>query len=132
MNVKTSFLHGELKEDIYMTQTKHHVEKGKESLVFKLKKYLNGLKQSPRMWYQNFDSFMLGLGFLGSKLDHCVYYKQNGGHLLVITLYVDDMLYFSNSKDVIYDLKSHLSTQFDMKELGVAKYILGMYIKEIE
>jgi hypothetical protein len=60
------------------------------------------------MWYQKFDSFVLGLGFLISKSNHCVYYKQDGGHFLVITLYVDDMLFFGNSKDVICDLKSQL------------------------
>jgi hypothetical protein len=58
-----------------------------------------------------------------------VYYKQDGVHFLVITLYVDDMLFFGNSKDVICDLKFQLSTQFDMKDLGVAKYILGMEIR---
>ena len=58
------------------------------------------------MWYQKFDSFVLGLGFLRSKLDHYVYYKQDWGHFLVITLYVDDMLFLGNSQDVIHDLKS--------------------------
>jgi hypothetical protein len=81
------------------------------------------------MWYQNFDSFVLGLGFPRSKSNHFVFYKPYGCFFLVITLYVDDMLLFGNSKDVILDLKYHLSTQFDMKDLGVAKYILGMEIK---
>jgi hypothetical protein len=58
-----------------------------------------------------------------------MYYKQDGGHFLVITLYVDDMVFFGNNKDVICDLKSHLSTQFDMKDLAAANYILGMEIK---
>lgn len=96
MDVKTTFLDGDLKEEIYTTQPKNYTEKGKESLAFKLKKYSYGLKQSPRMWFQKFDSFVLNLGFLRSKLDHCVYYKYVGGHFLVITLYVDDMLSFGN------------------------------------
>jgi ATP-binding cassette subfamily B (MDR/TAP) protein 1 len=50
------------------------------------------------------------------------------GHFLIITLYVEDMLLFGKSNDVIRDFKSHLSKQFDMKELGFAKYILGMEI----
>ena len=58
-----------------------------------------------------------------------MYYKHGSSHLLVITLYVDDMLFFGNSKDVICDLKSKLSTQFDKKDLGVEKYILEMEIK---
>ena len=51
MDVKTTFLHGDLEEEIYMTQLEHYVVKGKSYLVCKLKKSLYGLKQSPRMWY---------------------------------------------------------------------------------
>jgi hypothetical protein len=56
MDVKTTFLHGDLEEEIYMKQPKGFVVKGKKELVCKLKKSLYGLKQSPRMWYQKFDN----------------------------------------------------------------------------
>ena len=52
MDVKTTFLHGDLEEEIYMKQPEGFVVKGKKELVCKLKKSLYGLKQSPRMWYQ--------------------------------------------------------------------------------
>lgn len=61
------------------------------------------------MCYQNFDSFVLGLGFLTSKSNYYVYFKQDGGYFLIISLYVDDMLCFGISKDVIHGLKYHLS-----------------------
>jgi hypothetical protein len=67
MDVKTTFLHGDLEEEIYMKQPKGFVVKGKKELVCKLKKSMYGLKQSPRMWYQKFDTYMLGLGFTRSK-----------------------------------------------------------------
>jgi len=54
-----------------------------------------------------------------------VYYKYDGGHFVVISLYVDES-FFGNNKDVICDLKSQLSTQFDIKYLGATKYILEM------
>jgi hypothetical protein len=57
-----------------------------------------------------------------------MYYKHDSGYFLVITLYVDDMLFFGDSKDVIDDLKPQLPAQFHTKDLGVAKYILGMEI----
>jgi hypothetical protein len=75
MDVKTEFLHGDLEEQIYMKQPKGFVVKGKKELVFKLKKSLYGLKQSPRMWYQKFDTYILGLGFVRSGSDHYVYSK---------------------------------------------------------
>ena len=60
MDVKTTFLHGDLEEKIYMKQLEGFVVKGKKALVCKLKKSLYGLKQSPRMWYQKFDTFIRG------------------------------------------------------------------------
>jgi hypothetical protein len=58
MDVKTTFLHGDLEEEIYMKQPEGFAVKGKKELVCKLKKSLYGLKQSPRMWYQKFDTFI--------------------------------------------------------------------------
>ena len=75
MDVKTMFLHGDLDEEIYMKQHEGFTIKVKKELVCKLKKSLYGLNQSPRMWYQNFDTYIQGLGFVRSKVDHCVYYK---------------------------------------------------------
>lgn len=106
MDVKTTFLHGDLEEEIYMSQLDHFVEKGKENLVCKLKKSLYGLKQSPRIWYRKFNTYVLSLGFERSKFDHCVYYKYENGHIFIIVLYVDDTLFIGNGKRMISNLKS--------------------------
>eukprot|EP00253_Pinus_taeda_P034672 PITA_34672 len=112
-----------------MKQPEGFAVKGKKKLVCKLKKSLYGLKQSPRMWYQKFDTFIRGLGFTRSKADHCVYFKLIGGRVIYLVLYVDDMLLVGNDKEIIQDLKTQLSSKFDMKDLGAANYILGMEIK---
>jgi hypothetical protein len=129
MDVKIAFLHGDLEEEIYMKRLEGFVVNGKKELVCKLKKSLHGLKQSPRMWYQNFDTYILGLGFVRSRVDHSVYSKQVGNHFIYVVLYVDDMLLVGNNMDVIKEVKSKLSSKFDMKDLGAAKFILGMEIK---
>eukprot|EP00253_Pinus_taeda_P023224 PITA_23224 len=129
MDVKTTFLHGDLEEEIYMKQPEGFAVKGKKELVCKLKKSLYGLKQSPRKWYQKFDTFIRGLGFTRSKADHCVYFKLIGDRVIYLVLYVDDMLLVGNDKEIIQDLKTQLSSKFDMKDLGAANYILGMEIK---
>ena len=77
MDVKKKFLHGDLEEEMYMKQPEGYAVKGKE-LVCKLKKSLYDLKQSPRIWYQKFDTYMLGLGFTRSKEDDSVYFKLIG------------------------------------------------------
>src|ERR1700726_3632095 len=81
------------------------------------------------MWYKKFDTFIRGLGFTRSKADHCVYFKLIGDHVIYLLLYVDDMLLVGNDKEIIQDLKTQLSSKFDMKDLGGANYILGMEIK---
>ena len=80
------------------------------------------------MWYQKFDTYVLSLGFVRSKSDHCIYFKSNGDDFMVIALYVDDMLFISKGKGLIAKLKSQLSIKFEMKDLGAARHILGMEI----
>ena len=92
LDVKTAFSHGELEEDIYMDQPEGFVVPRKENLVCRLKKSLYGLKQSPRQWYQRFDSFMISPGFKRSDYDSCVYLKTIEGSTNYLLLYVDDML----------------------------------------
>ena len=70
-----------------------------------------------------------GLGFTRSKADHCVYFKLICDRVIYLVLYVDDMLLVGNDKEIIQDLKTQLSSKFDMKDLGAANYILGMEIK---
>jgi hypothetical protein len=129
MDVKTTFIHGDLEEEIYMKQPKGYVVKGNKELVCKLKKSLYGLKQSPRMWYQKFDTYMLGLGFKRRKEDHYVHFRLIGDHLIYLVLYVDDMLLIGRNKEIIQDVKTHFSSKFDMKDLGASNFILAMEIK---
>jgi len=129
MDVKTSFLHRDLEVEIYMKQPDGFVVKDKKELVCKLKKSMYGIKQSPRMWYQKFDTFIRGLGFTRSKADHCAYFKLIGDRVIYLVLYVDDMLFVRNDKEIIQDFKAQLSSKFNMKYIGATNYILGMEIK---
>jgi hypothetical protein len=130
MDVKTTFLHGDLEEEIYMKQLEGYVVKGKKELVCKLKKSLYGLNQSPRMWYKKFDTYILGLGFTRSKEDHYVYFKLIGDHLTYLVFYVDDMLPIGNNNEIIQDVKTQFPSKFDMKDFGASNFILDMEIKK--
>ncbi|KAL2250907.1 UNVERIFIED_CONTAM: Retrovirus-related Pol polyprotein from transposon TNT 1-94 [Sesamum indicum] len=128
MDVKTAFLHGDLDECIYMRQPVGFIEKNKPDHVCLLKKSLYGLKQSPRQWNKKFDMFMLSLNFKRSDYDHCLYFKFLDEVPVFLVLYVDDMLITSPSLNLIESLQNDLSNNFEMKNLGDAKKILGMDI----
>ncbi|KAE8686551.1 cytochrome P450 71A9-like [Hibiscus syriacus] len=129
MDVKTAFLHGDLEEQIYMRQPEGFTQPGNEHLVCRLKKSLYGLKQSPRQWYKRFDSYMIKIGYNRCEYDCCVYVKSlDDGSFIFLLLYVDDMLIAAKNMDDVIGLKTLLSQEFDMKDLGAAKKILGMEI----
>ncbi|KAH9651061.1 hypothetical protein KPL70_026606 [Citrus sinensis] len=129
MDVKTAFLHGNLEEQILMAQPEGFECKGKEDYVCLLHKSLYGLKQSPRQWYRRFDDFMVSKGYHRSRYDSCVYFGgSDQGGVAYLLLYVDDMLIASKYKSEIERLKNLLKAEFEMKDLGNAKRILGMDI----
>lgn len=129
LNVKTAFLNGTLEEEVYMEQPAGFIVKGKEDLIFLLKKSLYGLKHSPRQWNKRFDGFMKEQGFRRSPYDQCVYIS--GAEMFTrvyLLLYVDDMLVVSKDMGVIKELKARMTSEFEMKDFGVATRILGMDI----
>ncbi|CAM8947754.1 unnamed protein product [Rhodiola kirilowii] len=129
LDVKTAFLYGSLDETIYMSQPKCFISGNAENTVYLLNKSLYGLKQSPRQWYKRFDEFMLSCDFKRSSYDWCIYYKYwDNGSAIYLLLYVDDMLIASDIMQLISDIKEQLNAQFEMKDLGDAKKILGMEI----
>ena len=100
-------------------------------MVCKLRKSLYGLKQSPKQWYKRFDSYMIRIGYKRCEYDCCVYVKSlddDSSSFIFLLLYVDDMLITAKSMVEVNKLKSLSSKEFDMKDLGATKKILGMEI----
>ena len=131
MDVKTTFLNGDLDEEIYMLQPEGCITPGKEHKVCKLNKSLFSLKQAPKQWNEKFDNALLKNGFLFVEVDKCVYIKCTGKECVIIALYVDDMLIFGTSLSMVHGTKRLLASQFDMKDMGEAKVILGVKIIRI-
>ena len=127
LDVKTAFLHGDLKEEIYIDQLEGFKVKGKEHMICKLKKSMYSLKQASRQWYKKFDSFMVGHEYTRINADHCAYVRKfPNDKFVILLLYVDDMLIVGQDVGVIGNLKKDLFKSFDMKDLGPARQILGM------
>ncbi|CAM8943514.1 unnamed protein product [Rhodiola kirilowii] len=130
MDVKTTFLNGDLEEEIYMKQPKGFIMPGNENKVCKLIKSLYGLKQAPKQWHQKFDEVILSNGFKLNQADKCIYSKfDNFGNGVIICLYVDDMLIFDTDQKQVDLTKDFLSSSFSMKDKGEANVILCIRIK---
>ena len=76
MDVKTAFLHGSIKEEVYVEQPEGFEIDDRKSHVCRLKKALYGLKQAPRAWYERIDSYLMKLGFTRSEADPNLYFKM--------------------------------------------------------
>jgi transposase InsO family protein len=128
LDVKTAFLNGYLKEDIYMVQPDISCD-NKEKVIVKLNRAIYGLKQSSRSWYERVEQRLCELGFKKCKLEPCVFTKMYNEVKVIIALYVDDFFVYSNSKEETEKLVSALSSSFKIKNLGQVQQCLGMRVK---
>ncbi|GKB62710.1 retrovirus-related pol polyprotein from transposon TNT 1-94 [Tanacetum coccineum] len=83
MDVKTAFLNGELKEEVYVSQPEGFIDHDNPSHVYKLKKALYGLKQAPRAWYDMLSSFPISQHFSKGAVDPTLFTRQAGNDLLM-------------------------------------------------
>lgn len=131
MDVKSAFLNGILNEEVYVDQPPGYEISGRERMVYKLKKALYGLKQAPRSWYSRIDAYLIKNGFIRSKNEPTLYIKNDQhGKMLIICLYVDDMIYTGNLE--IDEFKLVMEKEFEMTDLGLMKYFLGIEVSQLE
>ena len=102
--------------------------KGQESKVCMLKRSIYGLKQASRQWNLKFHQAMLKDGFTMMEEDHCVHIKLSNIGFIILSLYVDDIMIVGNDKKLIDVTKKWLSSNFEMKDMGKASYVLGVKI----
>ena len=129
MDVTTAFLYAPLEEEVYMEQPEGTAKKGEEKKVMRLLKCLYGLKQSPRQWNIYIDTVLKQLGFRRLKSDFGIYVKGEGEDAVYIALYVDDLFLVGVKLGNIEEVKRGLSAEFKMKDLGEAKFLLGIEIR---
>ncbi|KAK9941415.1 hypothetical protein M0R45_018018 [Rubus argutus] len=131
LDVKSAFLHGELEEEVYIDQPPGYVKQGHENQVYRLKKALYGLKQAPRAWYSRIDAYFAKEGFLKCPYEHTLYTKfGDDGKILFVCLYVDDLIFTSNDRVMFDDFKKSMTDEFDMSDLGLMHYFLGIEVMQ--
>ena len=126
LDVKTAFLNGHLKENIYIYPPEGI--KVQIGYVLKLNRSLYGLKQASKCWNERINKFLLDLGFKRSENDFCLYLKGSSGRLLYLLLYVDDIVMASPELEIINKYKEKLMREYEMKDKGELKHFLGLEI----
>ncbi|GJZ49276.1 retrovirus-related pol polyprotein from transposon TNT 1-94 [Tanacetum coccineum] len=118
MDVKTDFLNGELKEEVYVSQSEGFIDQDNPSHVYKLKKALYGLKQAPRAWYDMLSSFLISQHFSKCVVDLTLFTWKAGNDLLLVQIYVGNIIFTSTNtaNDVKYGLLSTDSVDTPMVE----------------
>ncbi|KAL0316667.1 UNVERIFIED_CONTAM: Retrovirus-related Pol polyprotein from transposon TNT 1-94 [Sesamum radiatum] len=130
MDVKSAFLNGYIDEEIYVEQPQGFIAKGSEEKVLRLKKALYGLKQAPRAWYSRIDKYFMDRGFRRSLSEPTLYIKSQGNDTLIVSLYVDDLIYTGNNEKMIQVFKEDMMKTFEMSDLGLMHFFLGIEINQ--
>jgi hypothetical protein len=128
MDVKMTFLIGNMTENVYMTQPKGFVNPKYVGKICKLQKSIYGLKQASQRWNLRFDEVVKGFGFVKNVEEPYVYKKVSGSTFVFLVLYVDDILLIRNDIPMLEAIKSSLRKSFSMKDFGEAAYFLGIKI----
>jgi hypothetical protein len=128
MDVKMTFLNGNLTEDVYMTQPEGFVDPKHVGKICKFQKSIYGLKQASRSWNMHFNEVVKGFGFIKNVEEPCVYKKVSGSVVVFLVLYVDDILLIGNDIPMMKVVKSSLRKSFSMKDLGEVTHILDIKI----
>ena len=128
-DVKNSFLHGELEEEMYMQLPRGYHLTDNQNQVCRLKKALYGLKQSSRAWFGRFTKAMVELNYHQARGDHALFIKHGSiGRVTILLVYVDDILITGGDYEEIQMLTKALFAQFEMKALGQLKFFLGIEV----
>lgn len=129
LDVKSAFLHGVLAEKVYVQQPKGYVVKGAEDKVYKLHKALYGLKQAPRAWFSRIEEYFIKEGLVKSQNEETLFFKTNKiGNILLVSIYVDDLIYTGDDESMVKDFKESMQKEFDMSDLGKMRYFLGIEV----
>lgn len=132
MDVMNAFLHRDLDDTVYMRMPLGYTHAGcriemlegeyvstsNTTIVYRLRKSLYGLKQTPRLWFSKLSTTLVDLEYVQSKSDYNLFTKTTPDALTLVLVYVDDLLIAGNSASEIDTLKLMLSTTFHMKDLG--------------
>lgn len=132
LDVKSAFLHGNLKEDVYVEQPRGYEVKNELHKVYKLIKTLYGLRQSPRTWFVRLEEYFIKEGFEKCNSEHTLFTKTSEtGNLLAVSVYVDDLIYAGDDENMVAEFKKSMMNEFYMSDLGKMRLFLGIEVLQL-
>nr|GEV11839.1 hypothetical protein [Tanacetum cinerariifolium] len=131
IGVKTTFLNGILKEEVYVGQPPGFVSKQYLDHVYALEKALYGLKQAPRAWYDVLSQFLIDSGFQKGSIDTTLFIKKKGNHIMLIQIYVDDIIFRLMSLKYCTKFSNLNVKRFEMSMMGEIKFFLGLQVNQL-
>nr|GEW70723.1 copia protein [Tanacetum cinerariifolium] len=130
MDVKTTFLNGKLKEEVYVSQPEGFVDPDHPTHVYRLKKALYGLKQTPRAWYDTLSWFLLDNKFSKGAVDPTFFPRKTGIHILLVQIYVDDIIFASTDPKACDIFSNEMSSKFQMSMMGQILFFLRLQVSQ--
>ncbi|KAD5507725.1 hypothetical protein E3N88_15428 [Mikania micrantha] len=130
MDVKSAFLYGKIKEEVYVCQPPGFEDNKHHDWVYKLDKALYGLKQAPRAWYDTLSNFLLKNNFTRGSIDKTLFIQKVGQHKLLVQIYVDDIIFASSDPKLCADFTELMTKHFEMSAMGELQFFLGLQIKQ--
>ncbi|GJT28136.1 retrovirus-related pol polyprotein from transposon TNT 1-94 [Tanacetum coccineum] len=130
MDVKTAFLNGNLREEVYVSQLDGFVDPDKPNYVYKHKKALYGLKQAPRAWYDMLSSFLISNDFSKGSVDPTLFIRREGKELLLVQIYVDDIIFAASTPELCDLFAKIMCSKFKMSMMGKISFFLGLQISQ--
>ncbi|GKD64699.1 retrovirus-related pol polyprotein from transposon TNT 1-94, partial [Tanacetum coccineum] len=130
MDVKTAFLNGNLREEVYVSQPDRFVDPDKPNYVYKLKKALYGLKQALRTWYDMLSSFLISNDFSKGSVDPTMFIRREGKELLLVQIYVDDIIFAASTPELCDLFAKIMCSKFKMSMMGKISFFLGLQISQ--
>nr|GEV89345.1 retrovirus-related Pol polyprotein from transposon TNT 1-94 [Tanacetum cinerariifolium] len=130
MDVKTTFLNGSLKEEVYVAQPNGFVDPDHPEKVYRLKIALYGLKQAPRAWYDELSKFLISKGFTKGTIDPTLFTIRYGEDILLVQIYVDDIIFRPTNPKYTKRFEKLMHSRFEMSLMGEIKFFLGLQIHQ--
>nr|GEW75634.1 putative ribonuclease H-like domain-containing protein [Tanacetum cinerariifolium] len=129
MDVKSAFLYGTIKEEIYVCQPPGFEDPDYPDKVYKVVKALYGLHQAPRSWYETLANYLLENGFQRGKIDQTLFIKTQKGDILLVQVYVDDIIFGSTTKELCKAFEKLMKDKFKMSLMSELTFFLGLQME---